>query len=106
MQARDIEERVKRRAKAFAATYCKRYAAQAEQWAKEHAEWNDHTGDARELMTGFVINDDTAIGFGVAHRKEYGFWLETANDGKYAILKPTVAHFLPQFMEAARRHLT
>jgi hypothetical protein len=47
---------------------CDSVAAEAEQYAQENAGWTDRTGNARRLLKGYVINDDRALGFGVAHR--------------------------------------
>ena len=87
----------------FRDTVCVKYAAEAEQIAKENAPWTDRTGDARKLLRGTVIDDGKALGFQLAHRVEYGKWLERDGDGKYSILKPTVEGLKVGFFEAADR---
>jgi hypothetical protein len=101
----------------FVNSMCVKYAAEAEQMAKADAPWEDRTGTARRLLKGVVIDGKTdtvldiegddgkggfknvgtvtvaaenSIGFALAHRVEYGAYLETANDGRYAVLRPTV----------------
>jgi hypothetical protein len=87
----------------FRDTVCAKYAAEAEQTAKANAPWKDRTGDARKLLKGRVIDDGEALGFALAHRVEYGKHLETANSGKYAILKPTIEGLRAGFFAAARQ---
>jgi len=84
-------------------TVCAKYAVEAEQIAKANAPWKDQTGDARKLLKGVVIDDGKALGVALVHRVEYGKHLETANDGKYAILKPTIEGLRAKFFEAARK---
>jgi hypothetical protein len=87
----------------FRDAICAKYAAEAEQMAKDNAPWTDRTGDARKLLTGRVIDDGEALGVALAHRVEYGKYLETANDGKYAVLKPVIESLRPAFFDAARQ---
>ena len=87
----------------FRDTVCKKYAAKAEQIAREQAPWTDRTGNARKLLKGDYIDDGESLGFSLAHRVEYGKYLETANDGKYAVLKPTIEFLREGFLEAARQ---
>jgi len=84
-------------------TVCVKYAAEAEQIAKVNAPWIDRTGDARRLLTGKVIDDGEALGVSLAHRVEYGKHLETANDGKHAILKPTIEGLRSDFFATVRK---
>ena len=100
----------------FRNTVCKKYAAESEQIAKEIAPWTDRTGDARKLLKGVVLYDNEVvldtykqnekgktvksgtmtvdgkgcIGIALCHRVEYGKYLETANNGKYMVLKPVI----------------
>jgi len=86
----------------FSDTVCAKYAAEAEQIAKANAPWTNRTGDARKLLKGEVIDDGESIGISLMHRVEYGKHLETANDGKYAILKPTIESLRSGFFATAR----
>ena len=89
----------------FRDSVCEKYAFDAERFAQEFAPWTDRTKDARRLLKGEVIDEEDALGIRLMHRKEYGKYLETANDGKYAILKPTIEHFRANFFAAARKFL-
>jgi hypothetical protein len=86
----------------FRDTVCVKYAAEAEQIAKENAPWTDQTGDARKKLKGKVIDDGEALGFELLHRVEYGPYLERDGDGEYSILKPTVEGLRAGFFKAAR----
>jgi hypothetical protein len=87
----------------FRGTVCVKYAAEAEQRAKANASWTDQTGDARKLLKGEVIDDGKALGVRLMHRVEYGKHLETAHDGRFAILKTTIEGLRSDFFAAARK---
>jgi len=82
----------------FRDTFCEEYAFEAEL----NAPWTDRTGDARKLLKGEVIDKKGAIGIQLLHRVEYRKALETANDGNYAILKPTIEGLRAKFFETVR----
>jgi hypothetical protein len=64
--------------------------------------WTNMTHDAMKQLKGHLIDDGENLGWGIAHRVEYGKALEFAFDGKYAILRPTVEHFRARFLEQVR----
>jgi len=88
----------------FRDTVIKGYAVEAEQTAKANAPWKDQTGDARKKLKGIVIDEDGTLGIALRHRVEYGKWLETANNGKYAILKPTLETMRARVFETFRKY--
>ena len=94
----NIHAVMEKRKQIFRDLVCRKLAAEAEQHAKQNRPWKDRTGDARKLLKGAVIDNENELGFRIMHRKEYGQYLETANKGKYAILKPTIEHFRDRFM--------
>jgi hypothetical protein len=120
---------IERKIASFAETYCDKYAKEAELYAKENRPWQDRTGQARKLLKGIALDGSEAsydvfsiadgkrqktgtatikdsegqIGFALAHRVDYGKHLEEANDGRYAVLKPTLEHFKAAFLEDARK---
>lgn len=69
------------------------WAGTLEGTAKANAPWTDRTGNARNGLHGFTrvsgIKADKVV-FGVGHSVEYGPFLELADDGRYAVLKPTL----------------
>jgi hypothetical protein len=92
----DFEAAVERKCEAFAKLTLSHYAQKMEQYAKENAPWEDRTGDARRGLRGEAFyHPGVDMGVVLAHTVEYGQYLETANNSKDAILKPTVDHFMP-----------
>lgn len=82
------------------------WAGTAEGRAKERASWTDRTANARGGLFGEVSvsgykRDEILIK--LAHSMEYGVFLELANDGKYAILKPTLDDAVPEIYAAYER---
>jgi hypothetical protein len=88
----------------------KTVGANMEAHAKTYAPWQPvnpkpwkYSGKARrELTGGFFWDGPNGISY-IAHTVEYGKWLELANDGKYAILKPTRDKFAERAFKAAER---
>jgi len=125
----DIQGACDRLVARFRDTVCKKYAAESEQIAKEIAPWTDRTGDARKLLKGVVLDNNEVtldtykqnekgktvksgtmtvdgkgcIGVALCHRVEYGKYLETANNGKYMVLKPVIEAQRSFFFDEARK---
>jgi hypothetical protein len=125
----DIQAACGRLVARFRDTVCKKCAAESEQIAKEIAPWTDRTGDARRLIKGVVLDDNEVtldtykqnekgktvksgtmavdgkgcVGIALCHRVEYGKYLETANNGKYCVLKPVIEAQRQFFLDAARQ---
>jgi hypothetical protein len=72
-------------------------ADKSEQWAKQNHPWRNRTYGAEEELTGYVQDTGGKIGFGVAQGVEYGKYLETAHDGKYAVCEKAINQFVPSF---------
>jgi len=66
------------------------WAGQLEGYAKVHAPWTDRTGHARQGLHGGVDIRGEQLVLYLSHGVEYGIWLELKNEGKYAIVRPTV----------------
>lgn len=79
------------------------YAPQIEAWMKQQARWTDRTGNARQSL--YTEVEDMALGAMLAmdYGVEYGFWLEFANQGDYAIVKPALDHWGPLIWAAVQR---
>lgn len=71
-------------------TLAQNWAAQLEGQARDNAPWVDRTGNARIGLQGKVALDGDDVIIALAHSMEYGVWLELCNDGRYAILGPTM----------------
>lgn len=68
-------------------------------WAKENHPWQNNTGNAeRGLQAQVVWSDKDHFTIFLGHGPDvfYGIWLEVRWGGRYAILQPTVEHFMQQ----------
>jgi hypothetical protein len=73
------------------------WAAVFESHAKENAPWEDQTSNARASLHAFVeqLSDDTVRVY-LSHGMDYGIYLETKWQGKYAIIWPTIERHLEE----------
>lgn len=65
-------------------------AARSETWMRSNAKWTDRTTNARNGLFAMVdptLGRDTWL-LVLSHTVSYGIWLEVANSGKYAIVRP------------------
>jgi hypothetical protein len=65
-------------------------ATEALDYAKEQAPWEDRTGDAREGLDTDVRWEGETIVWELYHTVDYGLYLETIQNGKFAIIMPTL----------------
>jgi hypothetical protein len=75
------------------------FAKEVEAYAKEHASWEDRTGDARDGLKAQGQQRLTKYTITLYHTVDYGIWLEVRWDGKYAIILPTIEHMGHVLME-------
>jgi hypothetical protein len=80
------------------AEYVRKFAERVENYAKEHAPWEDQTGDAREGLVAKGYYRFTSYTIVLAHTVDYGVWLEIRWGGKYAIIMPTLEHMGDELM--------
>jgi hypothetical protein len=67
------------------------FAPVLETEAKNGAPWTDRTGNARQELNGFTEDVSmTVVEIYLAHKMDYGVWLELKNSGRYAIILPTI----------------
>lgn len=71
-------------------------AIEALEYAKANAPWDDRTGDAREGLDVDVYWQGHEVVWDMFHTVDYGVYLETRWNGKYAIIMPTLEMFAPQ----------
>jgi hypothetical protein len=91
----DFEAAVERQCEWFAKVKLAWYAKTMEDYAKDNAPWKDHSHDARRGLRGDAFyRPGVDMGIILAHTVEYGKYLETANNSRFAILKPTVEKFM------------
>jgi hypothetical protein len=78
------------------------FAAKIEAWMKLNAPWEDRTSNARQTLYTEVENTLLSIAIAMDHGMEYGFWLEVANQGAYAIIGPALDYWSIQFWNAVK----
>lgn len=75
------------------------FAPIVETEAKQNAPWTDRTGNARQGLHGFVEDlSASVVAITLAHGVSYGIFLELRNQGRYAIIMPTLeANYQPVY---------
>lgn len=64
--------------------------------------WTNQTGEAARLVFADGFVDDDVVGWFMAHGIEYGVYLELANDGQHAALRPIVDSFSREYFKNAQ----
>lgn len=72
-----------------------------EEYARLNAPWADRTGAARSGLTASVFLEMGEVVLELAHTVDYGIWLETIQDGQYAIIMPTLEALGPEIIAEA-----
>lgn len=75
------------------------FGAEVQEYAREHAPWEDRSGDARAGLTAKAEQRLTTYTIVLYHTVEYGIWLEVRWDGTYAIIMPTMEHMGHELMD-------
>jgi hypothetical protein len=65
-------------------------ASRSLEYAKANAPWTDRTGNARNGLDVAVENDGNALIMELFHTVDYGLWLEVIQNGRFAIIMPTL----------------
>lgn len=68
----------------------KRAGSELEGIARARAIWADRTGDARAGITSDVEHRGAEVSLILMHTVEYGKWLELIQNGRFAIIGPTI----------------
>lgn len=63
---------------------------QIEAQMRQDAIWEDRTGAARWGLTAYVENEDDVVRMYLQHTVDYGYWLEVIQNGRFAIIRPTL----------------
>lgn len=80
-----------------------RDAPEVENYMKINAPWTDQTGNARNGLAARAYRDRDSIGIVLYHQVDYGIYLETRFDGKFAIIGPTIDVMGPKVMRDFNR---
>lgn len=75
--------------------------ARVQMYAQSNAPWADRTGQARAGLIASVYNEGGEIVLELAHSVEYGQWLELIQDGRFAIIMPTLEALGPEILRDA-----
>jgi len=73
-----------------------RVATFAESTMRAQASWTDRTGNARAGLRATHLDLGSQHSIVLYHTMPYGFYLEVAHDGKYAIIGPVQRQISPQ----------
>lgn len=71
--------------------YADTQASHLRSYMQTHRPWRDRTGEAKRRLNAQVSQpNDHTIRLTLSQGVDYGFWLEMANEKKYAIVQPTL----------------
>jgi hypothetical protein len=80
-------------------------AEEVQAYAQMNAPWSDITGEARNGLTAEVDYDEGSVNLVLYHTAEHGYWLELIQDGRFAIIMPTLEALAPHIVNDAGGHL-
>lgn len=87
---------------------CKYWDGRVETHMKTRAPWTDRTTNARNGLFAVATKLNTRgsrVGIILAHSVDYGIYLEASNNGKYAIIMPTIKVYAPKVMKTLTKIL-
>ena len=70
-------------------------------YAQHNAPWDDRTGMARDGLVTEVTEEGGEIFLSLAHTVDYGQWLETIQNGRFAIIMPTLELYSAELIHRA-----
>ena len=79
------------------------FATRVETEAKTNAPWTDRTGNARNGLKTQAFHKPEEHVIVLFHQVPYGIFLEVCNDGKYAIVEPTIKKNADELMKTMGR---
>ncbi|MGY0372477.1 hypothetical protein [Clostridium sp. JNZ J1-5] len=82
--------------------YAEKSGLKLEAYAKQNAPWENDTGHARRTLKGGKEWEGDKVDIYISGNMEYSPYLEYKNDGKYAILKPTIDALSREILEGIR----
>lgn len=81
----------------------RKYQPLVETYAKTNAAWEDRTGLARIGLRSWVDKENGVYNLYLSHSRFYGVYLETGYQGRYAIIWPTLRHYMPAIQRDLQR---
>jgi hypothetical protein len=79
------------------------YAEDMAAWMQDSAIWTDRTAAARNHLYGLVEWKTDMINLVIGGSMDYQRFLELANGGKYAIVRPCLLRFAPDILRDLKR---
>ena len=76
-------------------------AQRVQSYAQSNAPWADRSGAARNGLTAEVYNEGGVIVLDLYHTADHGYWLELIQDGRFAIIMPTLEALGPEIIQDA-----
>lgn len=80
-------------------------APEATAFMKDNAPWTDRTGNARNGLSSKVVVNANSVAIVLYHKVPYGVYLETRWNGKWGVIRDTMAAVGPRFVEVVGRML-
>jgi hypothetical protein len=78
---------------------CRYWDGKVEAYMKTTAPWTDRTTNARNGLAAKAVKvEKFRHWILLTHSVHYGIYLETKNDGKYAVIMPTIRVYGPKVM--------
>lgn len=65
--------------------------------------WNNQTFQAKDSVFAEAVQETDFIGFFIAHGKDYGVYLELANDRQNESLRPIINAMWPDFIKDVKK---
>lgn len=85
---------------------CKYWDGPVETHMKTKAPWTDRTSNARSGLAAQAVKEsDDVYSIIMTYSVRYGIFLEVCNDGKYAIVKPTLVVYGPKVIAMTEKLL-
>lgn len=89
---RDLDRRLDRAIRGV----CRFWDGRIEAAMKYGAPWTDRTSNARNGLSAEYEQVNGNHGITLSHGVDYGIYLETIQEGKYAIILPTIRTYAPK----------
>ena len=91
--------------KASVGLYGDTVAKKLEASAKANRPWTDRSGRARQSLNSDSEWVGNKVRVSLSHGVDYGIWLELCNEGKYAIIMPTINKEGPSILKGLEKIL-
>lgn len=75
------------------------HSPRATAWMRTNAPWTDRTSNARNGLFSKPFSNHPKYGIILAHRVDYGIWLEVRWAGRYAVIRPAIQSQGPEVMK-------